>query len=249
MAADHPGRADPVPFLPVDDLRPDDAVWPAMRWPVDPTAELVGATVRLTPVDPDRDAAALFAALDRDEVWRHVPRRPPTPERYAAAMAEAAGDPTRQQWLVRGRRPVGGLAAGSVLGTTSYLDAAVPDARLEIGATMYVPSVWGTAVNPDAKLALLTLAFDGLGVGRVQLKTDVRNLRSQRAIARLGARYEGTLRRYQRRDDGTVRDSVLFSITAEDWPGVRERLVARLEGAGRLAGNVLRPGAGDAAGA
>ncbi|HEU4581308.1 MAG TPA: GNAT family protein, partial [Polyangiaceae bacterium] len=71
-------------------------------------------------------------------------------------------------------------------------------------------------------------AFERLGAGRVQLKTDVRNQRSQRAIARLGARYEGTLRRYQRRDDGTVRDTVLFSILAEEWPQVRAGLLARL---------------------
>lgn len=70
-------------------------------------------------------------------------------------------------------------------------------------------------------------AFD-LGFGRVQLKTDIRNHRSQRAIAGIGATYEGVLRRYQRRDDGTVRDTVLFSVTAEEWPGVRTLLERRL---------------------
>ena len=88
-------------------------------------------------------------------------------------------------------------------GTSSYLDVSVPDARLEIGSTAYDRRVWGTAVNPEAKLLLLAHAFDVLGAGRVQLKTDVRNHRSQQAIARLGARYEATLRRYQRREDGT----------------------------------------------
>jgi len=228
---DEPGPADVADFAPVGDPRPDDVVWPTMVWPVDRSTELVGSTVRITPVVPGTDASTLFAALDADEVWRHVPGRPATPERYRAAMADLEEDPTRQQWLVRAARPVGGLAAGAVIGTTSYLDASTRDARLEIGATMYVPSVWGTAVNPETKLLLLTLAFVGLGVGRVQLKTDVRNHRSQRAIARLGARYEGTLRRYQRRDDGTVRDTVLFSITAEEWPGVQAGLAARLEGA------------------
>ncbi len=226
-----PGAGDPAgpgPFHPVEDARPDDVVWPAMTWPVERPVELVGRVVTLTPVDPGRDAPALYRALDRDEVWRHVPRRPAGPERFERALAEADADPTRLPWLVRATAQMGALAAGSILGTTSYLDVSVVDARLEIGATMYVPEVWGGPVNPDAKLALLTLAFDRLGVGRVQLKTDVRNLRSQRAIARLGARYEGTLRRYQRRDDGTVRDSVLFSITAEEWPGVRDRLAARV---------------------
>ena len=84
----------------------------------------------------------------------------------------------------------------------------VADARLEIGLTAYRPQVWASVVNPECKLLLLGLAFEALGAGRVQLKTDVRNERSQRAIARLGARHEGTLRRYQRRADGTVRDTV-----------------------------------------
>lgn len=109
--------------------------------------------------------------------------------------------------------PYRGMPAGAVVGTSSYLDVSVRDARLEIGATAYAPSVWGTAVNPDTKLVLLSYAFDRLHAGRVQLKTDVRNVRSQRAIARLGAHYEGTLRRYQRRADESVRDTVLFS-----WP-------------------------------
>ena len=78
------------------------------------------------------------------------------------------------------------------------------------------------------KLLLLGYAFDTLHMGRVQLKTDIRNHRSQQAIARLGATYEGVLRRYQRRVDGTVRDTVMFSITAEEWPSVRDRLSDRV---------------------
>jgi RimJ/RimL family protein N-acetyltransferase len=74
----------------------------------------------------------------------------------------------------------------------------------------------------------MTCAFEVLGAGRVQLKTDVRNARSQQAIARLGAQYEGVLRRYQRRADDTVRDTVMFSILAEEWPAVRDRLQRRV---------------------
>lgn len=135
-----------------------------------------------------------------------------------------------------GRAPLAGarlFAAGAIVGTTSYLEVSVPDARLEIGATMYTRAVWATKVNPDAKRLLLEYAFDVLGAGRVQLKTDVRNVRSQQAIARLGARYEGTLRRYQRRADGSVRDTVLFSILAEEWEDVRFGLLQRLEASER----------------
>jgi RimJ/RimL family protein N-acetyltransferase len=129
---------------------------------------------------------------------------------------------------VRLAKPYRGLPAGAFVGTTSYLDVSTTDARLEIGSTAYAPAVWGSAVNPDAKLQLLALAFEVLGAGRVQLKTDVRNIRSQQAIARLGARYEGTLRRYQRRADGTVRDTAMFSVIAEEWPAVRASLELRL---------------------
>jgi N-acetyltransferase len=215
-------------YVPVVDARPRDAPWPALTWPP-PGAAVVGRIVEVAPVDPDRDAEALFAALDDERVWQHVAGRPDTAQAYATTLHRnlAAG---RLPWLVRLRVPYAGLSAGSVVGTSSYLDVSVPDARLEIGSTAYLPAVWGTAVNPDTKLAMLAHAFDVLGAGRAQLKTDVRNVRSQRAIARLGARYEGTLRRYQRRADGTVRDTVVFSILAEEWPAVRAGLELRVRG-------------------
>jgi N-acetyltransferase len=216
-----------VLFTAITDPRPDDVSWPRLIWPPEPGTRLAGSAVTLTPVDPDRDAAELFAALDHDAVWRHVAGRPQSPADYAARLAKQVAD-GRVPWLVRLSRPQGGLAAETVVGTSSYLDVSVDDARLEIGSTLYSPVVWATAVNPDTKLQLLAQAFDRLGAGRVQLKTDVRNVRSQQAIARLGAQYEGTLRRHYRRSDGTIRDSVLFSILIEEWPAVRERLLTRV---------------------
>lgn len=216
-----------IRFDPVADPRPADQPWPAMTRPSAPDVELRGRTVVLTPVVPERDAGELFAALDDDAVWRHVAGRPADAGELARLLARA-GQLGRLPWLVRLLRPVGGLPPGAVAGTSSYLDVSAPDARLEIGFTTYAPAVWGSAVNPETKLLLLGHAFDVLGAGRVQLKTDVRNVRSQQAIARLGARYEGTLRRYQRRSDGTVRDTVLFSVLAEEWPAVRDGLRARL---------------------
>ena len=213
------------------DDRPDDTPWPAMVWPPAST-RLTGHVVELLPCDPERDAGPLFCALRHDAVWRHIPGRPPDAERFAETLAKRRAE-GRFAWIVRLLRPYAGQAAGAIVGTSSYLDVCVPDARVEVGATAFVPAVWGTKVNPDTKQLLLAHAFETLGVGRVQLKTDVRNVRSQQAIARLGARYEGTLRRHQRRDDGTVRNSVLFSIVAEEWPAVREALLARLKEADR----------------
>ena len=214
------------PFIPVEDPRPNDRPWGTMTWPPR-VMHLSGDVVELDVCLPERDAEPLFHALNDDAVWRHITGRPNGPAAYAQ-MLEARQREGRIIWVVRLGRAYAGLDARAVVGASSYLDASPVDARLEIGATAYSRAVWGTKVNADAKLLLLSHAFDELGAGRVQFKTDVRNARSQRAIAKLGAQYEGTLRRSMRRDDGTVRDSVFFSIIAEEWPGVRAALIARL---------------------
>jgi RimJ/RimL family protein N-acetyltransferase len=214
-------------FTPRVDARPVDATWPRLRWPPAADLRLRGRYVELSQADATRDAEGLFAALDHDAVWRHLPGRPTDAAGYATLLDDgyAAG---RLPWIVRLTVPYADLPAGAVVGTSSYLDISASDARLEIGFTAYTPATWAGVVNPETKLLLLVYAFDVLGAGRVQLKTDVRNVRSQQAIARLGAQYEGVLRRYQRRADDTVRDTVIFSILAEEWPDVRAGLNARL---------------------
>lgn len=214
-------------FTPAVDARPDDVRWPAMSWPPAPGTELTGATVRLAVFGAGTDTAALFDALDHDAAWTWVRGRPASHEDMVQSLRARALQ-GRVTWVVSLRIDVSGLPAGSVVGSSDYLEASATDARLEIGSTAYSPAVWGTRVNPETKLLLLGHAFEVLGAGRVQLKTDVRNARSQQAIARLGATYEGTLRRYQRRTDDTVRDTAMFSIIAEEWPTVRERLHERL---------------------
>ena len=213
-------------FRPRVDGRPKDVAWPVATWPPQPDTVLAGRWVELRPATP-ADGPGLAAALDSDESWTHLARYRPDAATFSEDLAQAASV-GRFPWLVTLRRDLGGIPAGGMVGTTSYLEISPNDARLEIGWTVYAPAVWGTAVNPECKLLLLGFAFDELHMGRVQLKTDIRNDRSQRAIARLGAKYEGTLRRYQRRRDGSVRDTVLFSITAEEWPEVRDRLKRRL---------------------
>jgi RimJ/RimL family protein N-acetyltransferase len=225
----HPQR-----FAPRLDPRPGDPPYPTTAedtWPIPPDTRLSGHVVELTVSDVERDAFELFAALDSDAVWAHVRGRPDDAEAMAHLIRTKLTDPTWCPWTVRLLRPVGGLPAGSVVGTTSYLEVSTGDARGEIGSTSYAPAVWGGVVNPECKLLLLGYAFDLLGWGRVQLKTDTRNHRSQQAIARLGARYEGTQRRYQRRADGSVRDSPVFSVTREDWPAVRDGLRGRVSAA------------------
>ncbi|MGH9101662.1 MAG: GNAT family N-acetyltransferase [Acidimicrobiales bacterium] len=118
---------------------------------------------------------------------------------------------------------------GTLVGTTSLMQADVRNESIHLGSTLYGPRWWATVVNPEAKLLLLAHCFEGCGYGRVKIQTDAMNTRSAGAIARLGAAQEGVLRRHMRREDGTFRDTVVFSVLRSEWPGVRQGLLARLE--------------------
>jgi RimJ/RimL family protein N-acetyltransferase/nitroimidazol reductase NimA-like FMN-containing flavoprotein (pyridoxamine 5'-phosphate oxidase superfamily) len=166
----------------------------------------------------------LFAALGNDEeVWRFTTT--PTPrsrDDMAAYISKALSQGTRCAWLQRDAR------TGAAAGTTSlYPDERVPRAG-EIGATILARSAWRTGINTEAKLMLLERCFDVLGAIRVSWQTDVLNQRSQRAIERLGAQREGVLRANRYRPDGTLRDSVIYSMLASEWPVLRSALRARL---------------------
>jgi N-acetyltransferase len=214
-------------FTPREDPRPDDVHWPVAQWPPPPGIHLRGTWIELTPATT-QDAHGLRMALDHDHVWQHLVGGPLPDDYTARHWITGVLDRGWFPWTVRLLRDVGERHAGTIVGWSSYLEISPNDARLEIGNTAYDPAVWGSVVNPETKLLLLDYAFDVLHMGRVQLKTDIRNHRSQSAIARLGATHEGVLRRYQRRADGTVRDTVMFSITAEDWPDVRRALADRV---------------------
>jgi RimJ/RimL family protein N-acetyltransferase len=188
---------------------------------------LRNAVVELTPLTAD-DAPDLFAALDDPGVWAAgYGGGPAGRPRDVAGMRDfitghLLGAADRVSWAV------GLRADGRLVGTSSLGDVDLPNESAHLGWTAYAPSVWGTAVNPATKLAILTHAFDDCGLGRVRLQTDALNARSQAAIARLGAVREGVLRRHKRRADGTFRDSVVFSILADEWPQVRAGLEARV---------------------
>jgi len=200
------------------DSRPNDVAWPGARWIEIDDLRLTRGEVTLRAARAD-DAAGLFAVDDSDECWRHVAGRPSSPDDLVR-IVDGARVLGRHMWVV--------LRGNAIVGTTSFLDVSVIDARVEIGSTMYARSEWGSNLNTVCKLLLMSHAFDALGMGRVQLKTDVRNMRSRAAIEKIGATREGVLRRYQRRADGTVRDTVMYSVVAEEWPVVREKLNSRL---------------------
>lgn len=115
-----------------------------------------------------------------------------------------------------------------VLGATRYLNIAWAHRRLEIGWTWLSPDVWGGTTNPACKLLLMTHAFETLRAHRVEFRTDALNLHSRAAIAKLGAREEGVLRRHMIVAQGRVRDTVQFAVIDEEWPEVKARLAARV---------------------
>lgn len=119
-------------------------------------------------------------------------------------------------------------STGRAIGSSRFGDISPADGRLEIGWTWIAPSQQRTAANTEAKLLQLTYAFETLGATRVALKTDARNERSQRAIERIGGVREGVLRHHLRLPDGHLRDTVYYSILADEWPAARARLEERL---------------------
>ncbi|HVT63741.1 MAG TPA: GNAT family protein [Mycobacteriales bacterium] len=192
---------------------------------------LVGRTVRLDLAEP-RDAEALFQALDDDRVWEMgyggAKPRPESADGWLRAMEQARKD-DRVMYVVRLVNADVALD-GRIVGTTSIGDIEIDNEKAHIGWTAYAPDFWQTTVNPECKLLLLRHCFEDCGLGRVKIQTDVINVRSQAAIAKLGATREGVVRRDMKRSDGTWRDSVVFSVIIDDWPQVEAGLEARLSG-------------------
>lgn len=108
--------------------------------------------------------------------------------------------------------------SGEIIGSTRFMDIDVQHQRLEIGFTWLTPAYWRTTVNTNCKYLLLSYCFEVLGLQRVQIKTDHANIRSQKAIERIGAVNEGILRNHMIRKDGTTRHTIMYSVIKEDWP-------------------------------
>lgn len=119
--------------------------------------------------------------------------------------------------------------SGQIIGSTRFMDIDDKHKRLEIGTTWLIPAYWRTAINTNCKYLLLQYCFEILNFQRVQIKTDHENYRSQKAIERIGAIKEGVLRNHMIRKDGTIRHTVMYSITKEDWPEVKMKLQQLLD--------------------
>lgn len=183
--------------------------------------ELRGRFVALEPLEERHHGGLIEAAAD-ENIWRYIP------------FDVKAGFAPRVAWfaseMAKGRAitfAVRRLSDNAIVGSTSYLNLSAPDARVEIGATWYVADAQGGVVNPEAKYLLLSNAF-ACNYNRVEFKTDSKNARSRAALAKLGAKEEGTLRGHMWMPQGYYRDSVYFSILAAEWPQVKAALEKRL---------------------
>jgi len=183
-------------------------------------ATLCLAGVRLEPLAAHH-AEGLEAAAADGQLWTLRFTGVPGPGEAAAWVDQALAHRAAGHRLAFA---VVDEASGQVLGSTSYHDIVPALDRLEIGYTWYARRVQRTHVNTACKLMLLTHAFDTLGAALVGWRTDNFNFASQRAIERLGARRDGVLRHHHRRRDGSVRDTVMYSLAAGEWPEVRAHL-------------------------
>ncbi len=187
-------------------------------------ATLEGHGVRLEPLTYEHQEGLAAAAADGKlwELWFTVVPEPEQMHAYIADALAGQKDGHMLPWAVRE------LTSGTIVGSTRYHDIVAAIDRVEIGFTWYAKRWQRSHVNTSCKLLLLSHAFDTLGCKVVGLRTDNFNLASQRALEALGAKKDGVLRHHRARRDGTVRDSVMYSILVSEWPDVKRHLTFRL---------------------
>ena len=185
---------------------------------------LEGHGVRLEPLTAGHEDALRRAASDGGlwELWFTSVPEPDKVGAYIATALEGQRAGHMWPWVVRE------LTSGEIIGSTRYHDIVASIDRVEIGYTWYARSWQRTHVNTACKLLLFGHAFEHVGCQVVGLRTDNFNFASQRAIERLGAKKDGVIRHHQARRDGSVRDSVMYSVLASEWPDVKRHLLLRL---------------------
>lgn len=195
---------------------------PLLPWPPQPVV-LEGEHVRLEPLAPGHATGLADAIADGalDALWYTiVPAPAALPAWIDAALAQRTAGRALPFAVVRRRD-------GRVVGSTRYMNVEESQRRLEIGTTFYAASVQRSALNTECKRLLLAHAFERLGCLAVEFRTHWFNQRSREAIARLGAKQDGVLRNHQRLPDGSLRDTVVFSIIDSEWPAVKRHLDVR----------------------
>jgi RimJ/RimL family protein N-acetyltransferase len=183
---------------------------------------LEGVWVRLEPLRPDH-VPALWQAGSDPELWRLTSARIQSVEDMKAYVETALVDPATLPFVTIER------STGQVVGTTRFASIVPEHKRAEIGWTFIEPGHQRTPLNTEAKYLMLRHAFETWEFNRVELKTSSMNYQSRTAILRIGAMQEGILRRHMINSDGTVRDTVYYSVIAEEWPRVKTHIERLLE--------------------
>ena len=186
---------------------------------------LIGTHVRLEPLSLDHAQDLWKNTAGDAELWKWVVTKYPIPhslEEMTALVSTMVAEESREGFAVID------LRSGECVGSTSYLDIQAALQTIEIGSTFYGAVARRTGINTETKLLLMTEAFETRGFERVAIKADNLNQRSLDAIARIGARYEGTLRSHMVRRDGSRRDTVYFSVIKSEWPEVNAELERKL---------------------
>lgn len=192
------------------------------RW-IEPVT-LTGQHVSLEPLRIEHADALAAAAADGElyRLWYTTVPEPGAERAYIETALAMRDDQGAHPFAVRD------LASGEIVGTTRYLNVEAAHRRLEIGATWYAKRLQRTLLNTEAKLLLLAHAFDKLNANAVEFRTHFMNHASRAAIARLGAKQDGILRNHMIGRNGVLRDTVVFSIIAGEWPAVRANLLFKL---------------------
>lgn len=185
---------------------------------------LTGSHVRLEPLSTDH-VDGLMRAGAEDAIWTWLPWHLSTHEDFAGWVDGVLGAQERGS-----QQPFATVDArsGEVVGSTSLFFVSPRDKRVEIGGTWLSSTAQRTAINTESKLLLLTHCFETLSCIRVELKTDARNERSRAAILRIGAQFEGVMRKHMRTQGGFQRDSAYYAIVDDEWPEVKRRLETML---------------------
>jgi N-acetyltransferase len=192
---------------------------------IDTDIYLEGNSISLIPLEL-KHTELLFEAIKSPEVWKYTWREVKTMndlERMLLMAVDEKREAKQIPFIVKDK------LTGEVIGTTRIGDIDLENRNVEIGWTWLSPKVWKTKVNTECKFLLLCYCFEELKVLRVQFSISGQNLRSQRAVERIGATKEGTFRKHRIKADGTIHDNVFYSIIESEWETVKERLVYLLE--------------------
>lgn len=195
---------------------------------------LSGPNIVLEPLTQLHREPLRAAGGDDPDIWRYFPLN----FNGAGEDFDPWFDYTLQRYAENAHYPfaVRRRSDAKIIGTTRFYDLSFDHKRLSIGSTWYMREARGTLINAEVRLLTMSYAFERLQINRLEMITDVRNLNSQAAMRLLGAVKEGIMRKHMIYKDGRIRDSILYSITSAEWPEVKRRLLAKVDGACEIPG-------------